>query len=108
MKYLKKFEKIENKPQVGDYVIMNTGDDEIRNFLSTNIGEITAIDNMTTIITVRYMNVPKKYTLSYNFYKNMKQKFIQDEWLRDFSIKLIAHHSKNIKDLEEIIIVNNL
>ena len=66
MKYLKTFEdtiKDDIKPQIGDYVIINSESEfsEVKNFINNSIGRIVDFDDeANTPAVVEFENIPNK------------------------------------------------
>ena len=95
MRYIKTYENIDDKPKLGDYVICN-GDrlswctNEIKNFLSNNIGRIILINDRDVNYLVQYDYIPKE--LDIYFYNSSN--------LRPINIDDIIKFSENKEDLE--------
>ena len=105
MKYIKKFEEINEQPfNVGDNVIGIIGDNnftELSDFINDNVGVITSLRSETAL--VKYLNAPeniKQYCLVYNdetnactyminYYhlKLASQKQIENQKLKDDAYK---------------------
>jgi len=109
MKYIRTFENInENKPQIGNYVILKNFSPvfrELRSFLENNIGEIISIITMNKIdeIEVEYNNVPENLQ-SHFISTDAQNRGIKN--IRKTSISAVIHHSKNKEELEQIILNN--
>lgn len=93
MRYIKTYEYMEKRPQVGEYVICeeNSNIKEINDFLSQNIGKIVDIDGNKFEVLYNSSKIPNK--ISHNFYGGKRLMEIHE----------IIHHSYNIDDLESII-----
>lgn len=100
MKYIKKFENLENKLEIGDYVLCEekldheyTTDIIMENFSSTHIGKYVA-NKDDNICLIEYKKIPdiiKDY-----FDGNNRQILIEE----------IKYFSKNKKELELILVTN--
>jgi len=108
MKHLKKFESIEDNPQIGDYVICEDqydDEEEIATFISQNIGQCIDINkgSQTDKISyfIQYKNVPNnelffEHTVINKNYTNVLEMFLEE----------IIHFSKNKEDLQIYLDVN--
>jgi len=102
MKHLKKFESIEDNPQIGDYVICEDKYDdepEIAIFISQNIGQCIDIKPpiySRPIYIIQYKNIPKK--LKSEFTSSWKEGHKYRDIL-ELGIDEIKYWSKNKKDL---------
>ena len=100
MKYIKKFENLKNKLEIGDYVLCEekldheyTTDIIMENFSSTHIGKYVA-NKDDNICLIEYKKIPdiiKDY-----FDGNNRQILIEE----------IKYFSKNKKELELILVTN--
>ena len=99
MKYLKEYEDNKNKPEVGDYVIINNGEfnnrpNSVIEYITTHIGQITSKNGKRYI--VEFNNPP----ILHSSYDNS----IKNGW--GLSIEEIDFFSKDKKDLEHILAAN--
>ena len=113
MKYLKKFENLEDTPDVGDYVLMKPSPNvnqrvknisEFDNFLNTNIGQLIDIEVGNQIyppkptnkthrrITVKYDSIPKSISDFFNY---------TDGYYKIFGLGQIAEFAKTKEELEQ-------
>lgn len=102
MKYLKKYEKNDNVPQVGDYVIceeeyLNDKYIKLYQFIKNNIGIIYKYNPNEYEYVVEYKNIPSDLNLYFQHYK---------KGCRIMGKKEIIAWSKNKKDLEIELISN--
>jgi hypothetical protein len=79
MKYIKKYEKINNKLEIGDYVVLNdttytyNSDFSVfSNFLNNNVGRISDIKLRVTgnVYDIDYFNVPTDLRSYFSMNKN--------------------------------------
>jgi len=98
MKHLKYFEKIERKPKVGDYVIIDSAytieDKELEYFIENTIGKIHRIDFRYTYVDVQYSNIP--FDLMRYFNSN----------IIDFNSNCIKYFSKDREVVEMMLNTN--
>ena len=97
MKYIKKYESINNEPQIGDYVICKEEEEtpgftDIINWTSVNIGKCVRIDQHKYPYLIQYENIPN----------NIKNNFLHRNvpncrMMRKYEI---IHWSPNKEDLE--------
>ena len=88
MKYIKSFEKISNKPKVGDYVILNDTfkiDDNYKkftDFINNNVGKIVKVNKkiydsvyIDISFDIQYENIPKDILICFKI-KTIKEKIV--------------------------------
>jgi hypothetical protein len=104
MKYLKRFEDINDYPEYGDYIQIkiNSMNDDWREYVNNTIGEVYGIigknadgfDDDHDMVAVKYDNPPEyvKRWMTFNFYGN-------DEYTRDFSVERIVAYGKTLEEL---------
>jgi hypothetical protein len=104
------YEKIDQKPKVGDYVLIKISEidalnkfpwirDEIiktNNFINNNIGKIIYIEE--NIINVRYTNIPKKIRKYFN-YVNLEGSRNRIGW-KSFNYRFINEFGETKEELE--------
>jgi len=108
MKYVKTFESVNSKYEIGDYVICKEKSGDILNkFLLNNIGQIVDInyreehpyvikyEDIPEILSGRFDEVVKKDDPDYTYKDRRVMKYQE-----------IIYHSKNKKDLEPFILSN--
>jgi hypothetical protein len=110
MKYIKEFENISNDDiKVGDYVLVDIhgyrgmGAEDFMNFINSNIGriiEIEAPDKRFDNISIEYENVPENIRNPWFNKDNYNKIFKKVRYNR------IIANSKNIEDIERILIIN--
>jgi len=75
MKYLKRFENINNNPEIGDYIIIDKLNnilgpsyDDIFYFLNNNIGKVVGFGNVYNGkgIKIKFFNIPKNLNTHFN------------------------------------------
>ena len=100
MKYLKLFENIINKPQIGDYVICDEENKNTKliNFISSNIGQIIDGPEPNTNLNVS-PGFDIYYTIKYNNYNNIDD-LIKSGGLRNMYLIEILYSSPNFEDVE--------
>jgi hypothetical protein len=98
MKYIKQYEH-QNKPQVGDYVIMRSDSfsDEVVNFINNNIGKISELNNGAVI--VRYKKVPKELKIAFEL-----SHFFNPQ--REFHQSQIVEFAPTLKELKHKLLQN--
>jgi len=112
MKYLKKFESINNEPKLGDYIMLKLEDVRLYvshpstktlryvDFINNNIGIVNNIeyDTNNNLVTIRvvYENVPSE--LKQYFLTGMKTK--NNSYSRDYSPKNIVDFASTKEELE--------
>lgn len=100
MKYIKSYESIENnKPKVGDYVLMKTKVDELKSFIDNTIGILYSIDHENesdlTEYTVKYENVPPQ--MNWRFFSSNES----DEMnCKSFRKELLVEFAPTIEELK--------
>lgn len=103
MKYIKTYDSINNEPQIGDYVVCEDpgmereGHEEMYDFITTNIGQITNIADgkSNPLYYIHYNNVPDKLKFENNINSSS---YILDQ--EPYRRKNITMWSKNKEDLE--------
>ena len=121
MKYIKLFEEIDNKPEVGDYVICVefdsglSGLEKFNHFLSNNIGKIIFIATGQNHDDIEYyvtFDNPPEDILDYAFYTKRlryinnidkdEYEMVNDEYtnITEMDGQNIIHCSKNKEELE--------
>jgi len=102
------YEKLENKPELGDYVIVSilsdliqTYNDDEQDFIENHIGKIVEIIKYPSTIyyAVEY-DIPKNF-VPYPYYRT---KYLGWRPAWQFERKDLKYISKNKEDLEDIII----
>ena len=103
MKYIKRFENIENTPKIGDYVICQDiiARYEVKDFISNNIGQIIYIVIDTGSFSVQYENVPKEFK---SFFYSTEYKMKYYSGLRKMMPEEIIKFSKNKEEIEDYLI----
>jgi hypothetical protein len=89
---IKIFEEYNNKPEVGDYVLINYKikyDKDFESFINNNIGKLFEVDFKFNEIEVEYENVPENIKKIW-FYNNTVV----------FNISDIVEYGKTIEELE--------
>jgi hypothetical protein len=115
MKHLKKYESIEDEPQIDDYVICIESDKHIpnlSNFINNNIGKITNISKNIDIFNLKKTKI--RYNVQYNrIPNNLLIYFQKDETMNTEYLKIrpmtkseIIYWSKNKADAEQYLITN--
>ena len=121
MKYIKTYEKMNNNPEIGDYVICNDQTqipDDIQNFIQTNIGQIIDYEKFDTSsgrrndnpYCVKYENVPEEYCKYNVFLTDVKMANLikfdlkPTEAVRYFNKYEFVHISKDKEYLETFLI----
>jgi hypothetical protein len=111
MKYIKRFEDVEDLPEFGDYIQIKISSTKYdwQEYINNTIGKVYGIigrnedsfDYDHDMVAVRYENPPKyaKRWMSFNFYG-------EDEYTRNFSVERIAAYGKTIEELNMKLIVN--
>jgi len=97
MKYIKKFENTEDKPKVGDYVLISIDNDEENDFYSNNPGQI-----------IKFFTLQKyRFTVMISYGKNipdnMKNILLLNKrcgYYKIFDYEDIFIFSKNKEDLK--------
>ena len=95
MKYIKTYETLNKRePQIGDYVIMDTNDDSLKNYINTHIGQIDYIDSEE--LSVSFPDVPQ----------NIRQKLYDSSnvEVRTFVKRLIQYSSPDRNEVEQYIL----
>lgn len=117
MKYLKTFEDLQNKPEVGDYVIINvspSADNNVREYIDNTIGVIHTIQDdrvdmwnnvITGNIIVKYINVPNEIR-SWFHYEGTRKKYGR-KYFRSFDTQQIYAFSKSKEELELMLQTKN-
>ena len=109
MKYIKTYENVNSKYEIGDYVICKEKvcSKELKKFLANNIGQIVDInyteehpyvikyEDIPEILSGRFDEVVKKDDPDYTYKDRRVMKYQE-----------IIYHSKNKKDLEPFILSN--
>jgi hypothetical protein len=91
MKYIKKYETIEDDPKVNDYVLCeeNTNNDDVKNYIETHIGQLIDIeDKLKTIYNYKV------------FYKDSNRYFGNNGNCRSMERNEIIFWSENIEDVK--------
>lgn len=109
---IKKFkiykESIEKQDiKIGYFVIMNTANSFLRDFLENNLGEIIYVEG--TNIRVKYNNIPKQFCEYFNLPNFDKHSYYYGEkvtGIRQFDISQIEKISEFKEDLEVYIYAN--
>ena len=96
MKYIKQFENISKDPKVGDYVICEEGNPELKEFIENNIGQICRI------YTEKYNPIYPKYYIKYD---NIPDDLKGFSILNGIKVRIIFSHnilfySNSIEELE--------
>ena len=93
MKYLKTYESIIDELETGDYVVVepSLGNDELYNFITSNVGKISGI--FVDRVGVKFENIPLEMSEDKLFLKN----------IRYFDHNQIIFRSKNKEDCETFI-----
>ena len=105
MKYIKKFET-NNKPEIGDYVILNYNNMgmNVNNFLNNTIGEVAWISETKTWYSIRYPKniIPKNLDGFFGNIKNSNVKNVNDMLIYDYDINIndILEYSHTKEELE--------
>ena len=89
---IKIFEDYNNKPEVGDYVLINYKvkyDKDFESFINNNIGLLSVVDFKNNEIEVEYENVPEKIKKIWFYNNNVV-----------FNISDIVEYGKTIEELE--------
>lgn len=95
MKYIKTYENIINKPNVGNYVMMKTSHPELVDFIANNIGKVININfTYDYEITVKYTNIPLELKKHFSLYKG-------DYCTRIFPISYVINFAKTKKELQQ-------
>jgi hypothetical protein len=95
---IKIFEEYNNKPEVGDYVLINYKikyDKDFESFINNNIGKLFEVDFKFNEIEVEYENVPENIKKIW-FYNNTVV----------FNISDIVEYGKTIEELELKLAIN--
>ena len=102
MKYLKKFESIHDKPEVGDYILAKydtknysvTSINNVKKFIDNTIGIVVGVERYLNYITVniKYDNIPDNII---NFFKNDTKKFTFNGMM-----KSIVDYDKDLDSLK--------
>ena len=127
MKYIKKFENINQEPKVGDYVICTLDSDQVDwihanakkkqiNFFNENIGQINVIeyaddyDDDKTVYHVYYENLPTELEEIFDnpiafcirqitYFSSALQVYLQDNIItNNFEYKLVDYQGNVIED----------
>jgi hypothetical protein len=71
MRYIKTFEDIENKPRIGDYVLMRSeaGYPDVEKFVNNTIGQIYNFE-MGGGVIIKYENPPNNYGKERMFHRS--------------------------------------
>jgi len=93
MKYIKKFEKNDNKPELGDYVIVSEINNSIvYDFISNSVGRfVVFIDNNINQYHIRFDDIPEELNSFFSYD------------CRNYRLHEILYWSKDKKDLEIIL-----
>jgi hypothetical protein len=94
MKYIKIYEHFENKPKVGDYVIVFNDNfrQKLKDFLNSNIGKIIKIDDPHE----KTFNYTVEFEKEINKITNRFEKFAEDEIIEWSSDKELLKIKKEI------------
>lgn len=99
MKHIKLFEENYDKPKVGDYVLMKTKVDELKNFIDNTIGILYSIEHEDekelTSYTVKYENIPTQ--VSWRFFSNNENGEIN---CKNFRAPLLVEFAPTIEELK--------
>jgi asparagine N-glycosylation enzyme membrane subunit Stt3 len=98
MKYIKKYETIQDDPKVDDYVLCEerTTDDDVRSYIETHVGQIIEIeDKLKTIYNYKV------------FYKNSNRYFGNNGNCRSMDRDEIIYFSENIEDVKAYLKIKN-
>jgi hypothetical protein len=107
MKYLRKFESIEDDPQIDDFVIcceLPTPDNttyppHIKKFVDSNIGKYIKHlpNNDEYSYLIQYDNIPEEYQKDFEYNEPLNENFVPNA--RAMKREEIIHFSKNKKSL---------
>jgi hypothetical protein len=111
MKYIKLYENIKKEPQIGNYVIAKSfcNNQEIKDFVSSNVGKIFYIDYESEETYIQYENIPIELSTHFNEkppnwskYKTKNYSKYNDFFsnIRLFSTKSVLYFSENKIDCE--------
>jgi len=91
MKYLKIYEKYNNLPILGDYVVVycESMNEKFNDFINNNIGKLNNYGRITDLAWVEYFNIPEE----------LKKHFDDDKYaiLNTNTIKYFSSDKKNVE-----------
>lgn len=110
MKYLKTFEKLQEQPEVGDYVLINTVSTikGVSEYINNTFGQIIDIQpdkidiwdfKSVGDIVVKYTDVPSEIKSWFNKNKNITRNYAR-EFDRRFSPEQVVAFAKTKEELE--------
>jgi hypothetical protein len=103
MKHLRYFEDTIddnlNQPQIGDYVLMKTKQEDIKEYIDTHIGQINYMDNQS--VSVKYENVPEDIVKLQIFDYEKWSDTVKINNVRTFNIGQIIEFAPTIEELKQ-------